>query len=127
MADDDDDLLHVKAISPASQAAGYGIKRDKDDKQRKDHHQHHPRRRPREYFKTLAKATEASNKQLTERNIPVRFCVYKKDGRVMLDIAYLNEAGKISKLITRDITDGDFDQWIEDISNIEGIQFDQRA
>ena len=87
----------------------------------------HAFKRSKDYFETLAKAAEASNEKLVEKNIPLRFCVYEENGQVFIDVVRLDPNGKIANTIRKNITNEDFEMWIEDISRMEGLLFDAQA
>jgi hypothetical protein len=92
-------------------------------RQQPDAHEHE-KRHPKEYFHTISKAAEASNKQLERTKAPYRFRVYEEGPRVLIDIVMLDDAGKIVKEVKRNITDEDFNKVIQDISAIEGLLID---
>ncbi len=123
---DDDENLSIGSIGSSSPLHDFGLHPPDGRGDRKDH-RHRKRRRPKDFLQTIQKATEESNRKLSRQGTPVRFCIYMEKGRLMLDMAYLDDSGAITRVTTRDVTDADFDQLIEDISNIEGLQFDQRA
>ena len=82
------------------------------------------RRKPKDYFHTIAKAVERSNDILIERKSPFRFCIYLKKESVFIDLVELDSAGKVKSAVRKNITQEDFDRLIEDVSQIEGLLFD---
>jgi hypothetical protein len=91
----------------------------------KEKEKYRPFKRVKDYFKTLAKAADTSNKQLEERGIGFRFCVYSLKNRVYIDFVTLDAANGVKETQTRDITNEDFNVWIDNITRIEGLNFDK--
>lgn len=126
--DDDGELLRVNPTGPSERAgpkrmSGHGSS---------DHHERHEAkhrfRRSGDYLHTLAKAAEETNRRFERKGVPFRFCVYRGENeRVMLDFAELDGRGEVKRVVRRDITDEDFDRWIEDIANGEGLMLDSLA
>ncbi len=116
---------YIKSVGPVYSYVGFGEvkRRNKENEKEKEHFT--PRKRVKDYFSTLAKATETSNQQLEERGIPFRFCLYKEGERVLIDFVTLDETGKKKASQRTDITNEDFNLWIENIANIAGLNFDQ--
>jgi hypothetical protein len=123
----DEELIQVRNITPFSGLDQHSDAVDSRGDRRGGYgHQHDPRRM-HDYFRTLAKAAEASNEQLVHKDVPLRFCVYEQGSLVFLDIVKLDAAGKVQKTVRRNITDDDFEHWIDDISHIEGLLIDAEA
>jgi hypothetical protein len=94
------------------------------------HHQRrNPRRRrtPREYFKTLKKASDASNDILREHNSPYYFEVLRRGKSVFIVVWKKDRAGAPRNVYEKDITDDDFNRWIEDVATLEGLIIDTTA
>ncbi len=116
---------YIKSVGPVYSYMGFGEIKRRNKENEKDKEQFHSRKRVKDYFKTLAKATETSNQQLEERGVPFRFCVYKEKGKVFIDFVTLDADGKVKETQTTDITNEDFNLWIENIANIAGLNFDE--
>jgi|GEM_PF-1291912 len=122
-----DDMSHaynVKSASPVLSTMGFGEVGRRNWQEKKEKEKHLPNKKVKDYFKTLSKATEKSNDDLLKRSMPLRFCVYQKEDLVFMDIAKLNKKGEVTEINTKDITNGDFNQLIDDIANIEGLVID---
>jgi hypothetical protein len=118
-------INRINSVHDIASVMGFGQIRKKKEKEGRGGQQEQPAKRVKDYFKTLARATETSNEQLQQKGIPFRFRVYEKDNKVFIDFINLDENGKIKNSETREITNDDFNLWIDDISNIEGLFFDK--
>ena len=122
-----DNMSHaynLKSASPVLSSRGFGEVGQRNWQEKKEKEKHLPNKKVKDYFKTLSKATEKSNDDLLKQSIPFRFCVYQKQDLVFMDIAKLNKKGEVAEINTRDITNEDFNRWIDDIANIEGLVID---
>ena len=81
----------------------------------------------RKYLHTLLKAAEDSNKRLAEIGVPIKFCIYEENKRIMLELVLIDKDGKVGRQIIRDVTDVDFETLIEDVSSIEGLLIDLQS
>jgi hypothetical protein len=88
---------------------------------------HHPKlfKSNKEFFPTIAKAAEESNKVLWRGNKPYRFCIYKKGPDVYLAFMVLDDQGKVSRIVNKNIGNDDFERWIDDVAVIEGLLIDE--
>lgn len=125
--DNDSKAIYIKAATKILSTSGFGEVKSKDRQEEKGKEQYKPRKRVKDYFKTLSKATETSNERLEQQGIPFRFCVYEKDEKVFIDFAQLDKQGKVKTVETKDITNEDFNIWIDDIANIEGLVIDLKG
>lgn len=116
---------YVKSAAPIYSFMGFGKVKQRDRQGEKDQEKYQPRKRVKDYFRTLAKATETSNQQLEEKGVPFRFCVFEKDDRVLIDFVILDAKGKVKESQTKDITNEDFNLWIDNVSRIEGLNIDK--
>ena len=125
--DNDSKAIYIKAATKILSTSGFGEVKSKDRQEEKGKEQYTPRKKVKDYFKTLSKATETSNERLEQQGIPFRFCVYEKDEKVFIDFAQLDKQGKVKTVETKDITNEDFNMWIDDIANIEGLVIDLKG
>ena len=125
--DNDSKAIYLKAATKILSTSGFGEAKSKDGQEEKGKEEYKPRKKVKDYFKTLAKATETSNEHLEQRDVPFRFCVYEKDDKVFIDFIQLDKRGKVKTVDTKDITNEDFNMWIEDIANIEGLVIDLKG
>ena len=120
----DSNSYYVKSASKILSTMGFGEAKGKDRQADKDKERYKPRKKVKNYFSTLAKATETSNEKLEHKGMPFRFCVYEKDEKVFIDFIQLDRQGKVKTTSTKDITNEDYNMWIEDIAKIEGLVID---
>ena len=125
--DNDSKAIYIKAATKILSTSGFGEVKDKDRQEEKGKEHYKPRKKVKDYFKTLSKATETSNERLEQQGIPFRFCVYEKDEKVFIDFTQLDKQGKVKTVETKDITNEDFNMWIDDIANIEGLVIDLKG
>lgn len=125
--DNDSKAIYIKAATKILSTSGFGEAKGKDRQEEKGGEQYKPRKKVKDYFKTLSKATETSNERLEQQGIPFRFCVYEKDEKVFIDFTQLDKQGKVKTVETKDITNEDFNMWIDDIANIEGLVIDLKG
>lgn len=91
---------------------------------RREQEHNRRRREPKDYVRTMTKATERSNEVLEKKKLPFRFCIYEQDGDVYIDLVRLSPDGKVVETTRKNITHQDFDRWIQDVSDIEGLFID---
>jgi len=75
-------------------------------------------------FEELIKATEIAHQKLVERDSPYRFCIYKENGEIMIDIVLLDANGTIKKIMKKNLTHENFSKWMRHIDESEGIFID---
>ncbi|OGJ86461.1 MAG: hypothetical protein A2268_01455 [Candidatus Raymondbacteria bacterium RifOxyA12_full_50_37] len=92
--------------------------------QKRHHHEQERKDENKDHFEQLAKETEIYNEQLISKKSPFRFCIYRKEEQVLIDLVILDSNGKIRKLVQKDITHQDFKKWIRHIEEGEGLLFD---
>jgi hypothetical protein len=106
----------------AVQATGSSTQRQSRQKEQKQ--ERPPQKKVRDYFHPLSKAVEASNRRLTERNLPYRFKVFKRWGDVFIELFILDASGKIKEKQRKNISQSDFNRIIDDVVRVEGLFFD---
>jgi len=80
-----------------------------------------------EHYESLAKAADRAHQILEKNNSPYRFCIFKKDEKVFIDLILLGPDGKVKEEIQKDITHEEFSNWVQHIMNQEGLLFDQKG
>jgi hypothetical protein len=88
---------------------------------------HAPEKRNSDFVKTLRKAADESNLTLKRRNVPFRIWIESSDKAVKVDVAILDNDGKLVNVLIKDITNDSFARSIEDFSAIEGLIIDTMA
>jgi len=122
----DEDDLKVHPIQPVSPQ----VTRLNSDEKKRQHEQQHRRRgkdKAGRHFQTLADAAEKSHESLTRMNSPYRFCVYQEGDDVFIDVVILGEDGKIKKIEKKNITDDEFNTWLNHIENGYGLLLDSKG
>ena len=76
-------------------------------------------------FPKLAKVTEETNRQLIESKSPYRFCIFRKNNQVWIDLVVLDENGDIIDTVKRNITHEDFNRVLKDVRLTEGLFYDE--
>ena len=117
----------LKPISEQTAVTGFGPIESSKKREQQSNSEKKKKKKVKDYFKTLAAATEAANKQLQQNNSTYRFCVFKKNNNVLIELVTNDSNGNVTSILTKDITNEDFKQWIEDISHIEGLIIDQKG
>ena len=87
---------------------------------------HHKKEEAKDHFEELARAAETAHITLVQNQSPYRFCVYKKEQEIFIDIVYLNKKGKITRTIKKNITHEEFHKILQDIAAKEGLFFDAK-
>lgn len=121
----DKEPMTIQSTAGVYSMIGFNEVKRRDRRGEREKEKFLPRKKVKDYFKTLAKATETSNQQLDERGIPYRFCVYQEDDKVFIDFITLDTNGDVKETQTKDITNEDFNLWIENIANIAGLNIDK--
>ncbi|MBD3392949.1 MAG: hypothetical protein GF418_12660 [Chitinivibrionales bacterium] len=123
----DDDSFRVDSVFQESRIRGYERVQRREEREGRREGKERQKRRSGDYFRTLAKRAEASNEELEKKRLPYRFRVYQGGQKVFIDLVTLHASGKVKKTVRRNITDEDFDKWIEDLSSLEGLFLDTSA
>jgi len=110
--------LEASAVDPD------GGNHRKEEQRLKDRQSHEE---AKDNFEALAGAAAESNAILIAKNSPYRFCVYRQEGQVFVDIVILGPDGKIQKLVKKNITHDQFGKWIKDIRETEGLFLDEKG
>jgi len=102
----------------------------KDHSDRRNQGRRKPFVRPdetKDHFGELSKAAELAHEILVRTHSPFRFCVYKENGEVFIDLVILDANGKIGSIRKQKITHEQFFKWIEHIQDREGFFIDEQA
>jgi hypothetical protein len=123
----DGDLMNVKDVAGFGALHENPVEKPGERKERRRGRREHEQRRPADYFVTMEKAALRSNEILVSKKLPYRFSVHKTGDEVFIELVVLDEKGKITKKVRRNITEESFARWIEDITRSEGLFFDSTA
>jgi hypothetical protein len=78
----------------------------------------------KDHFIELTEAAERIHKLLVEKNSLFRFCVYREQSDIFIDLVILNEKGKIEKTVKKNITHQEFSNIIKHIETLDGFIVD---
>lgn len=123
---DDLDTFDVPQVERSMELHGLGSNLHDQSKKHEKEHKDQPKE-TKDYFKTIAKAAEASNQKLIDAHLPYRFCIYTSGTEVFIELVVLDKSGQILSQQKKNITHQDFERLIEDVSQIEGLFFDKTA
>jgi hypothetical protein len=79
------------------------------------------------HFRELARKVEQAHRILSEKNSPYRFCIYQEKGDVFIDVAIVDANSKIKEVFKRNITNDEFQSWMELIEAESGMIFDKEV
>ncbi|MBN1308502.1 MAG: hypothetical protein JXA18_11325 [Chitinispirillaceae bacterium] len=111
-------------VEPLYAVQATGSSTQGQSREKKQEQQRPQQKKVFDYFHPLSKAVEASNRRLTERNLPYRFRVFKRWGEVYIDLYILDEKGTIKEKQRKNISQSDFNRIIDDVVQVEGLFFD---
>ena len=95
----------------------------KDQKKQEQHQR--PYEKAKDHFGELSKAVERAHKILEELQSPYRFCIYKKEDEIFIDIVILDENGDAKLLKQENITYEKFYTLLKRIERGEGFMLDE--
>jgi hypothetical protein len=74
-----------------------------------------------QYPQTLEKAAEVTNRELAQHNAPARYCAFEQDGRLYVDVAFLDENGKVKEDKIYPLSDNNVTYWLERFRSATGL------
>lgn len=80
-----------------------------------------------EHFNELAAAAEAAHRRLVEMDSPYRFCIYRREGEIYIDLILIDEEGEMVREVNKAITHEQFRRWLDAIEQGEGLFFEGTA
>lgn len=102
-------------------------KEETESQNQKGKQQKYPEREEaKDHFEELTKAAAAAHVTLVENNSPYRFCVYRENDEIFIDIVLLNKQGKADTVIKKNITHTEFHKILQEIDTKEGLFFDAK-
>jgi hypothetical protein len=123
----DEENFRVDSVFHEDGARRYSeVKKLEGDKE-KHQGRHREERKSKDYFATLAKRAEVSNQELAKKGLPYRFRILEGGGQVYIELVTLDKKGNVAKTVRRDISNEDFDRWMDDVSMLEGLFLDTNA
>jgi hypothetical protein len=78
-------------------------------------------------FEHLARAAEESHRVLLKEKSPYRFCVYREEDDVFIDVVVVDKEGKIKDIRKKKITYDEFTTWLNHIHGGRGLLVDETS
>jgi len=78
----------------------------------------------KDHFDDLTQATDRINKILQSKKSLNRFCIYRKDKDIFIDLVILDKNNKITNTIRKNITHQEFTETIKNIEELDGFIVD---
>ncbi|MBN2241851.1 MAG: hypothetical protein JW793_04110 [Acidobacteria bacterium] len=116
-----DDDLKVKKIYPIPYKFPPGIV----DAQKQKKQRENLSNLAKYNFEHLAEAAEESHAILLKEKSPYRFCVYREQEDVFIDVVILDEEGRIKDIKKKKITYDEFTTWLTHIHAGRGLLLDE--
>ncbi len=85
------------------------------------------RNEAKDHFATLIKAARLLDMRLKQSGSPFRFCVYEKDGEILVEMIQIDSKGNVCGDSLKNITHDEFYKWVADFDAGEGLLFDESA
>ena len=129
---DDGDMLSSpqlpKRVTPSLPIPAI-LRRDGEERKKRspEHKKIKHKEEAKDHFKELTYAVEQIHKILLKTKSPFRFCVYREDEDIMIDIVRLNDKGEVERTEKKDITHENFITLVRSIESGEGLLFDLNA
>lgn len=79
----------------------------------------------RHHFTELADAARRIHPVLVTGGVPYRLCVYRRGDEVLLDVAELDDGGRLQDVKGRTITHDPFEPWVLALDRAEGVVVDR--
>ncbi|OVE73681.1 hypothetical protein BVX93_01030, partial [bacterium B13(2017)] len=74
-----------------------------------------------QHFQELTKVAEKAHEELVKHNSPYRFCIYKENNNIFIDIVLLNNENTIIKITKKNISLEYFSHILEEIHQGKGL------
>ena len=78
----------------------------------------------KDHFEELTQASDRINKILQAKKSLNRFCIYRNNKDIFIDLVIMDENNKITKTIRRNITHQKFTETIKNIEELDGFIVD---
>jgi uncharacterized FlaG/YvyC family protein len=117
MTDDYD--FFIKRIDRSD---GFSEKRKRNPQKKKKNKPHE--NEVKDHFADLIQASDRINKILQAKKSLNRFCIYRNNKDIFIDLVIMDENNKITKTIRRNITHQEFTETIKNIEELDGFIVD---
>ncbi|MBD3322445.1 MAG: hypothetical protein GF350_15190 [Chitinivibrionales bacterium] len=124
---EDNDSLHVKPLGEIHIVHDNERVSHPGKLANRHYHHHSAKKEPKDYFGTMKKAADETNKMLEKSGAPFQIKIYREGEDVIIDCIQIDESGHVVRETRKNITHEDFSVWIDDIVKAEGLFFDNRA
>jgi len=78
----------------------------------------------KDHFDAIAKSAERAHLLLEEKKSPYRFCVYRDNNEIFIDLVVLDNKGLVKNTIKRNITHREFSEILKNIEKLDGLVLD---
>ncbi len=109
-------------IKRIDRSEGFGEKRKRKPQEKKINKVHEDE--VKDHFEDLTQASDRINKILQAKKSLNRFCIYRNNKDIFIDLVILDDNNKITKTIKRNITHKEFTQTIKNIEELDGFIVD---
>ena len=109
-------------IKRMDRSDGFGEKRKRKPQKKKKISSHE--NEVKDHFETLTQASDRINKILQAKKSLNRFCIYRDNKDIFIDLVIMDENNKITKTIRRNITHQEFTETIKNIEELDGFIVD---
>lgn len=109
-------------IKRIDRSEGFGEKRKRKPQEKKINKVHEDE--VKDHFEDLTQASDRINKILQAKKSLNRFCIYRNNKDIFIDLVILDDNNKITKTIKRNITHKEFTETIKNIEELDGFIVD---
>jgi len=109
-------------IKRIDRSEGFGEKRKRKPQKKKINKVHEDE--VKDHFEDLTQASDRINKILQAKKSLNRFCIYRNNKDIFIDLVILDDNNKITKTIKRNITHKEFTETIKNIEELDGFIVD---
>lgn len=109
-------------IKRIDRSEGFGEKRKRKPQEKKINKVHEDV--VKDHFEDLTQVSDRINKILQAKKSLNRFCIYRNNKDIFIDLVILDDNNKITKTIKRNITHKEFTETIKNIEELDGFIVD---
>jgi uncharacterized FlaG/YvyC family protein len=109
-------------IKRIDRSEGFGEKRKRKPQEKKINKVHEDE--VKDHFEDLTQVSDRINKILQSKKSLNRFCIYRNNKDIFIDLVILDDNNKITKTIKRNITHKEFTETIKNIEELDGFIVD---
>jgi uncharacterized FlaG/YvyC family protein len=109
-------------IKRIDRSEGFGEKRKRKPQEKKINKVHEDE--VKDHFEDLTQVSDRINKILQAKKSLNRFCIYRNNKDIFIDLVILDDNNKITKTIKKNITHKEFTETIKNIEELDGFIVD---